>query len=131
MSHFKSFQDLEIYNLARIQCQSVWNLIEKTGLKNDCKLRDQINASSGSVMDNIAEGFGRGGNKEFIQFLAIARGSNNETMAQLQRAFDRNHISEEEFKNLLIKAEELENQISKFINYLKSSEKRGSKFNKK
>ncbi|AVR44680.1 four helix bundle protein [Christiangramia fulva] len=131
MSHFKNFQDLEIYNLARVQCQRIWNLIQETELKNDYKLRDQINASSGSVMDNIAEGFGRGGNKEFIQFLAIARGSNNETMAQLQRAYDRKHISEEDFLQITKNAEVLGNQISKFLNYLKASEKRGSKFNKK
>jgi len=128
MAHYQSFEELEIYKLSRSQCVRIWALIKETSLSIDFKLRDQINGSSGSVMDNIAEGFGRGGNKEFIQFLSFARGSNHETKAQLQRALDRNHISLEEYKELAEKSENLNNQISKFINYLKSSERKGSKF---
>ena len=67
MAHYSSYQDLDIYKLARDVSSDVWNLIINTSLGNDYKLRDQINGSSGSIMDNIAEGFGRGGNKEFIK----------------------------------------------------------------
>lgn len=128
MAHYLHFEELEIYKLARSQCVRIWPLINDTNLAKDYKLRDQINGSSGSVMDNIAEGFGRGGNKEFIQFLSFARGSNHETIAQLHRAFDRKHISENDFTELLEKSEILNEQISKFMNYLKSSERRGSKY---
>ncbi len=69
-------------------------------------------------MDNIAEDFGRGGNKEFIIFLGNAKGSCSETKAQLQRAYDRNHIGESAYRNLTQKAQELIDPIAKFINYL-------------
>ncbi|GAA4310940.1 four helix bundle protein [Pontixanthobacter gangjinensis] len=128
MAHYQNFEELEIYRLARSQCKQIWKLINETGLAKDYKLKEQINGSSGSVMDNIAEGFGRGGNKEFIQFLSFARGSNHETRAQLQRALDRNHISLKDYEDLINKSEIISEQISKFMNYLKSSDKKGSKY---
>ena len=73
MANYSSFEEMVIYQLAREQCNQVWNLIMTTSLGQDYKLREQINGSSGSVMDNIAEGFGRGGNKEFITFLGYSR----------------------------------------------------------
>jgi len=75
MANYSSFEEMVIYQLAREQCNQIWNLIMTTSLGQDYKLREQINGSSGSVMDNIAEGFGRGGNKEFITFLSYSRGS--------------------------------------------------------
>jgi len=128
MAHYNSFEELEIYKLARKQCNAVWNLIISTTLGQDFKLRDQINGSSGSVMDNIAEGFGRGGNKEFINFLSFARGSCSETKAQFHRAFDRNHIDKENYEELINETQNLIDHISKFMNYLKKSEKKRSKF---
>ena len=110
-----------IYKLAREQSNQIWNLILTTALGQDYKLREQINGSSGSVMDNIAEGFGRGGNKEFITFLSYSRGSCCETKAQLQRCFDRNHINEITFLELNTNAQIIIDQISKFMNYLKAS----------
>lgn len=68
MANYNSFEEMVIYQLAREQSNQVWDLILVTALGQDYKLREQINGSSGSVMDNIAEGFGRGGNKEFITF---------------------------------------------------------------
>ncbi len=82
------FEDLEIWQEARELCRYVFKLTS-TGLFNkDYKFRDQIRSSSGSVMDNIAEGFERGGNKEFAQFLSIAKGSCGETRSQSYRALD-------------------------------------------
>jgi four helix bundle protein len=128
MAHYSTYQDLDIYTLAREVSRDVWNLINNSSLGNDYKLRDQINGSSGSIMDNIAEGFGRGGNKEFINFLSYSRGSCCETEAQLQRALDRNHLSKSEYDVIFNKTQNLTDQISKFINYLKSSNRKGSKF---
>lgn len=128
MAHFRAFEELEVYMDATLFCDAIWDIIINTSLQKDYKLREQINGSSGSIMDNIAEGFGRGGNKEFIMFLGFSRGSCCESKAQLLRAFKRPHISEETYQTLNTKAQNLIDQLSKFINYLKNSERRGSKF---
>ena len=128
MAHYKSFENLQVYKEAVLFCDEIWKVIINTSLSKDYKLREQINGSSGSIMDNIAEGFGRGGNKEFILFLSYARGSCCESKAQLLRAYNRNHISKELFMKLDLDANNLIDQLSKFINYLKTSEKKGSKY---
>lgn len=128
MAHYNSFEDLEVYKNATTFCDDIWNIITNTSLHKDYKLREQINGSSGSIMDNIAEGFGRGGNKEFIMFLSFSRGSCCESKAQLLRAKNREHISEELYTELNRKADNLIEQLSKFINYLKNSNRKGSKF---
>lgn len=128
MAHYNSFEDLEVYKQSIIFCDKVWNIIISTSLNNDYKLREQLNGSSGSIMDNIAEGFGRGGNKEFIMFLGFSRGSCCESKSQLLRCYRRKHIDKDTYQKLNSQAEELINQLSKFINYLKSSNRKGSKF---
>ncbi|MFD2824961.1 four helix bundle protein [Leeuwenhoekiella polynyae] len=128
MAHYNSFEDLEVFKKARLLSQNVWKIIQTIELKQDFELRNQINTSSGSIMDNIAEGFGRGGNKEFINFLGFAKGSCCETKSQLIRCLDRNYLDKGSFQKLNTEAQELIDQIGKFSNYLKKSEKRGSKF---
>ena len=100
MAHYNSFEDLEVFKKARVLAKKVWKLIQTSDLKQDFELRNQINASSGSVMDNIAEGFGRGGNKEFVNFLGFAKGSCCETKSQLLRCLDRGYLSEVTFDKL-------------------------------
>lgn len=94
MATINCFEDIKAWQKARILCKEIFELISSTDLSKDYKLKDQINGSSGSAMDNIAEGFGRGGNPEFIQFLEIAHASACECQSQLYRVKDRNYINE-------------------------------------
>jgi len=97
MSKVERFEDLKIWQLAREICQIIHKHSLKDHFSRDFKLVGQIKGSSGSIMDNIAEGFERDGNKEFIQFLSISKGSSGETRSQLYRALDSEYISQEEF----------------------------------
>ena len=93
MATVSYFEDLEIWQMARDQANALFQIYSNGEFAKDYALRNQINAAAGSVMDNIAEGFERSGNKEFIQFLIIAKGSNGEEKSQLYRAFDRAYIT--------------------------------------
>lgn len=128
MASIKRFEDLEIWQLSRILCNDIYEIIENTGLKNNFKLSNQIDGSSGSVMDNIAEGFERNGNKEFLQFLSISKASCGETRSQLYRVLDRKFITEEQFQKLKSQAELLSIKISNLMDYLSKSDLKGSKY---
>jgi len=128
MAHYTAFEDLPIWQHARQICKDVYALTMKGSFAKDFSLKDQINRSSGSCMDNIAEGFERDGNKEFKQFLAISKGSIGETRSQLYRALDREHITQEEFDTVFYKCKNESRDIGSFMRYLRDSEKKGNKF---
>jgi four helix bundle protein len=127
MARIERFEDLEIWQLARSLCQMVRILTTKTAFSKDFKFSSQINAAAGSIMDNIAEGFERDGNKEFIQFLYIAKGSNGEVRSQFYRALDAGFISEEEQQEILKISNELKFKTQAFISILKNSGGKGYK----
>lgn len=128
MSTIKSFEDLRIWQKSRELSKAVYQLILSNSDIRDFPLKDQLNGSSGSIMDNIAEGFGRGGNKEFIIFLAYANGSADELRSQLYRSFDRKYLSNEQFDSLNSLALEISRMTIGLIAYLRKSDMKGPKF---
>jgi len=125
---YQTFEDLPIWQKARKLAKFIFEITSKEPFCKDFKLRDQIKDASGSVMDNIAEGFERSGNKEFIQFLYIAKGSCGETRSQSYRAFDFKYINQDVLDELIRITKELSFEISNFIKYLKNSGMKGDKF---
>ena len=128
MNTVRRFEDLEIWQKARILCRIIHKFTQKEKFSGDYKLISQSKGSSGSVMDNIAEGFERGGNKEFIQFLYISKGSTGEIRSQLYRALDNEYITEEEFNEAYNIAEEIGKMEGSFIKYLQNSDIKGTKY---
>ncbi len=109
------FEDLEVWKEARDLCKVIFRLTEEEPFCRDYKLRDQIKSSSGSIMDNIAEGFEGGGNKEFINFLGISKGYCGECRSQSYRSFDYQYINQETLEDLITRTIQLSKKISSFI----------------
>lgn len=128
MATINRFEDLEIWQEARKLAKVIHKTTIETNFKTDFKFKAQIKSSSGSVMDNIAEGFERDGNLEFRQFLSIAKGSAGEARSQLYRAFDYEYINEETFNELKNDYERLSGKIKNFISYLNKKDFKGNKF---
>lgn len=128
MATIRSFEEIEVWQRARVYAQKIHAQTLHGEFARDFALKNQINESTGSIMDNIAEGFGRGGNREFINFLSYARGSADESRSQLYRAFDRKYLTEVTFQELKTEAHEISKMITGFISYLQSSSVKGSKF---
>ena len=121
MQKAKKFEDLSIFQRARELCKEVYAVTKDGEFHKDSRFVQQIHASAGSVMDNIAEGFERDGNKEFINFLYIAKGSCGEVRSQLIRASDVGFIDNETATRLYNDSLNLSKSISKFIQSLKGS----------
>lgn len=128
MATIQKFEEIASWIEARELNKIMGQLIDENRFKTNFRLVNQIEGSAGSIMDNIAEGFERGGNKELIQFLFIAKGSCGELRSQLYRAIDRNYLKEEEFQVITEKAKKVSSLIQKFINYLKQTDLQGGKF---
>ncbi|HZP59951.1 MAG TPA: four helix bundle protein [Opitutaceae bacterium] len=125
MATFKRFEDIEAWQRAREITRRIYALSNDGPFLRDHGLRDQVRRAAVSVMANIAEGFGRGGNREFSQFLGHARGSLAELKSHLYVALDAGFIGEQVLNELLALCSQTEAQISGLINYLSTSEKRG------
>jgi four helix bundle protein len=128
MATINRFEDLDIWQEARRLAKEIHVLSEETKLKTDYKLKEQIKGSSGSVMDNIAEGFERDGNLEFRQFLSIAKGSAGESRSQIYRLYDFEIINEQKFNQLKNDYLNLSVKIKNFITYLNKQDFKGNKF---
>lgn len=128
MSKVEKFEDLAIFQSARSLCKEVYAVTKDGDFSKDSRFVQQIHAAAGSVMDNIAEGFERQGNKEFLNFLYIAKGSCGEVRSQIIRASDVGFIDKDTATQLYNDCMGLSKAITAFIKSIKSSDYRGSKY---
>ena len=128
MAAVKDFEELAIFQKARELSKKIYPVTNKDGFKSDYRFVQQIRAAAGSIMDNIAEGFERGGNKEFLNFLYIAKGSCGEVRSQLIRANDVGYLTGEEYNELYTKCRKRSAGIMNFIKEIKASDITGAKF---
>ena len=128
MASVKDFEELAIFQKARELSKKIYPVTNRDGFKSDFRFVQQIRAAAGSIMDNIAEGFERTGNKEFLNFLYIAKGSCGEVRSQLIRANDVGYLTPEEFDELYLECRKLSAGIMNFIKEIKASDLTGAKF---
>ena len=128
MGTIRKLEDIEAWKLSRALNSDIIVYLNRIKSFQDYALYNQMNRSCGSIMDNIAESFGRGGNKEFIQFLSYSKGSAEELKSQLYRAFDRKYLTPDEFENLFKQLNTIALKIGAFMSYLKKCELRGVNF---
>ena len=122
------FEELSIYQQSRTQAKQVYEITRQGEFKYDTRFVQQMRASSGSISDNIAEGFERQGNREFLQFLYIAKGSCGEFRSQINRAYDAQFISKETYEQMYADCRKLGAGILNFIKSVKSFDSKGSKY---
>lgn len=127
MAKVERFEDLVIWQQARKLSKEVYEITKSGDFRYDSRFVQQIRAASGSIMDNIAEGFERDGNREFIQFLYVAKGSCGEVRSQIYRAYDAQFINEETFTRMLNESLSINKGILNFIKSLKASSVSGKK----
>ena len=121
MARIERFENLEVWQSARILVRDIYSASRTPSFKRDFALCDQIRRASVSIACNIAEGFGSQSNPTFCRYLASARGSVAEVQSQLHIALDLNYISSSEFTALMFRCESIGRQLTGFIAYLKKS----------
>ena len=124
MATIEKFEDIKSWQKARELCKSINQLANKGDFSRDWSLKDQIKRSSGSSMDNIAEGFDRNSTKEFRQYLFISKASTSEVKSQLYRALDQEYITKGEFNEAFALATDVSKLIGGLLNYLKDKNTR-------
>lgn len=125
----KTFEDLEVWKEARSLTREIYGLSKAPKFSKDFGLRNQMQRAAVSMMSNIAEGFERGGNQEFVQFLYIAKGSCGELRSQLYVALDQDYLDRKMADSLLLVSKRLSVMIKHLIDHLKRSGLRGLKYN--
>src|SRR5688572_6974585 len=128
MATIQRFEDLQVWQKSRQLCQKIYPLTFLEPIFSDYRFRDQIRGTLGSIMDNIAEGFGRGSRLEFINALNISRGETDELKSQLHRGYDVRYFTESQFHDFYILADEITRMITSLITYLNKSKIKGQKF---
>ncbi len=128
MGTFQSFEEIDAWQRARELTKEIYKISKQGAFSKDFMLRDQIRRASVSIMGNIAEGFDRGGTKEFVQFLSVAKGSASEVRSHLYVALDQKYINQDEFNELSSLSKDIINMIGGLLIYLRQSGIKGRKF---
>jgi four helix bundle protein len=128
MGKIQKFEDILSWQKARELTREVYAHSKTGAFAKDFGLRDQIQRASVSIMGNVAEGYDRGGDKEFIQFLSVSKGSCGEVKSHLYVALDQQYINSPQFNQLYNSADEVGRLLGGFMAYLKQSDLRGRKF---
>lgn len=128
MNKIERFEDIVAWQKARELTRQVYGCSKIGEFARDFGLRDQVQRAAVSTMANIAEGFERGGDKEFIQFLSHSKGSSGEVKSHLYVAWDQHYVTAEQFKQLYGQADEVSRLVAGFMGYLQQSAVRGHKF---
>lgn len=128
MATIEKFEDIKAWQKAREITKRIYKLTGTGAFRRDFGLRDQIRRASVSIMSNIAEGFERSSDKEFVQFLAIAKGSAGEVKSQLYVALDAELIDKKTFDELCADCTSTSSMLGGLIRYLRDSKKGGVKF---
>jgi four helix bundle protein len=128
MSTFRSFEEIDAWQKARDLTRSIYQVSGRGAFARDFALRDQIRRASISLMSNIAEGYERGGTKEFLQFLSVAKGSVGEVRSHLYVALDQSYIGTGDFEKLVNLAKEISRMLTGLMTYLRKAGLRGTKY---
>jgi four helix bundle protein len=125
MATIRRFEEIDAWKVARELCLKIGTIIDEGSFQKSYRLIAQVESSSGSIMDNIAEGFERGTRAEFIQFLGYSKGSCGEFRSQLYRAHDRKYLNQKQFDELYSLAVRISAMLQKLIEYLQKTEVKG------
>ena len=128
MAAFRRFEDIEAWQDGRKLIQKIYRVTRFNEFSRDSSLRDQLRRAACSITANIAEGFERGSNKEFIYFLSISKGSAGEVRSLLYTALDEQYIKEKEFEEMYEASSRVIKKTSGLINYLKNSTIKGTRY---
>ena len=128
MAAIERFEDIEAWQSARKLRQAVYRLSRTKAFATDFALVNQIRRAAISGGSNIAEGFERGGNREFVQFLSTAKGSVGEVKDQLYCALDEGYITQSQFDETYRLADSTSRLIGGFMTYLRKAEITGHKY---
>jgi four helix bundle protein len=128
MNKIEKFEDIIAWQKARQLTKEIYTLSRQNPFGKDFGLKDQIQRASVSTMSNIAEGYERGGDKEFIQFLSNSKGSCGEVKSDLYVALDQGYITPIQFNQLYDQASEVSRLSAGLMSYLRQSGYRGKKY---
>ncbi len=128
MNKIEKFEDIIAWQKARVLTGEIYKCTRTGQFAKDYGLKDQIQRASVSTMANVAEGFERGGDKEFLQFLSTSKGSCGEVKSHLYVAFDQEYLTPASFDQLYGQASEVGRLLSGFMAYLRESDLRGRKY---